>query len=41
MTTDPTFDQIAQDPSGALDLLARKFLEEKQYSRLFEIRLRR
>ena len=41
MTTDPTFDEIAQDPSGALDLLARKFLEEKQYSRLFEIRLMR
>ena len=41
MTTDPAFDQIAQDPSGAFDLLAGRFLKEKEYARLFEIRLMR
>jgi hypothetical protein len=41
MTTDPTFDQIARDPDAAFDLLAAKFLAEKQYARLFETRLMR
>ena len=36
---DPAFDQIARDPDAAFDLLAAKFLAEKQYARLFETRL--
>jgi hypothetical protein len=41
MTSDPSFDQIARDPDAAFDLLAAKFLAEKQYARLFETRLMR
>jgi hypothetical protein len=41
MASDPAFDQVAQDPRGAFDLLAGKFLAEKQYARLFETRLMR
>jgi hypothetical protein len=41
MTQDPTFEQIARDPDTAFDLLAAKFLAEKQYARLFETRLMR
>ena len=41
MSTDPAFDQIARDPDAAFDLLAAKFLAEKQYARLFETRLMR
>ena len=41
MTTDSAFDQIARDPDAAFDLLAAKFLAEKQYARLFETRLMR
>jgi hypothetical protein len=39
MITDPAFEQIARDPDAAFDLLAAKFLAEKQYARLFETRL--
>src|SRR3984957_18983413 len=39
MTMDLAFDQIARDPDAAFDLLAAKFLAEKQYARLFETRL--
>ncbi|MFN7992879.1 MAG: hypothetical protein U0Q18_04730 [Bryobacteraceae bacterium] len=38
---DSIFDRIAADASGAFDLLEAKFLEEKQYGRLFEMRLLR
>ncbi len=41
MADDPVFDQVAREPRAAFDLLARKFLEEKQYPRLFEARLMR
>lgn len=41
MADDSVFDEIAREPHAAFDLLVRKFLEEKQYARLFEIRLLR
>jgi len=41
MSIDPAFDQIVHDPAAAFDLLAAKFLAEKQYARLFETRLMR
>ena len=41
MDLDPAFEQIARDPDAAFDLLAAKFLAEKQYARLFETRLMR
>jgi hypothetical protein len=41
MSTDPAFDRIAHDPDAAFDLLAAKFISEKQYARLFETRVMR
>jgi hypothetical protein len=38
---DPAFDQVQQDPQAAFDFLTQKFRNEKQYARLFEIRLLR
>jgi hypothetical protein len=39
MGTDSAFEVITQEPRAAFDFLARKFLDDKQYSRLFETRL--